>query len=144
MIVLARDSAARSPSFGMKFQMKFAKIFSGYTHASIRPDSSPSNPARVPVTGKIPTAAPRAKARARDLSAAFPASAGSRLRGDADSQDHRGHDGRSQKILAASIRIVLESEELFPAWCAFWRPPLRRVLALPRWPYYKRKRRILA
>src|SRR5207249_5527647 len=43
-----------------------------------------------------------------------------------------------------SHEIVSEYKHAFPLYCACGRPPLRRVLALPRWPYYKGKRRILA
>src|SRR5256885_14614119 len=49
-----------------------------------------------------------------------------------------------RETISASRETVLEIEQMLPAWCAFWRPPLRGVLALPRWPNYKGKRRILA
>src|SRR5207249_2247176 len=43
-----------------------------------------------------------------------------------------------------SHEIVSEYKHAFPLYCACGRPPLRGVHALPRCPYYKGKRRILA
>src|SRR6202158_738926 len=49
-----------------------------------------------------------------------------------------------QKSSAASVEIVLENERESHAECAFCWPPPRSALAMPRWPYYKGRRRILA
>src|SRR6267378_5093137 len=84
--------------------------------------------------------APRARVPVRAL---CPAPAGSSLWA-LRSPESLSPQCTRQTIVATSIETVFESEQLFPLWCAFWRPPLRRVLALPRWPYYKGKRRILA
>src|ERR1700687_5552169 len=49
-----------------------------------------------------------------------------------------------QKSSAASVEIVLENERESLAECSFCWPPQRSALAMPRWPYYKGRRRILA
>src|SRR5256885_441965 len=58
VIVRASASAGRTRPSVWNFRWNSRRIFSGYTHASIRPDSSPSNPARIPVTGRNPPGRP--------------------------------------------------------------------------------------
>src|SRR6266576_1596236 len=52
VIVRASASAGSTRPSVWNFRWNSRRIFSGYTHASIRPDSSPNNPARIPVTGR--------------------------------------------------------------------------------------------